>query len=48
MERGVRRLVLMYRTGDDEEEADQEIEKTPMIGRCYHLFSNVSNILFSY
>ena len=33
VERGVRRLVLMYRTGDDEQEADQEIEKTPVIGR---------------
>jgi Ca2+/Na+ antiporter len=33
VERGVRRLVLMYRTGDDEQEADQEIEKTPMIGK---------------
>ena len=33
VERGVRRLVLMYRTGDDDQEADQEIEKTPVIGR---------------
>lgn len=34
IERGVRRLVIMYRTGDDEQEADQEIEKTPMMGKA--------------
>lgn len=32
VERGVRRIVLIYRTGDDEQEADQELEKTPRIG----------------
>ena len=42
VERGVRRLVLMYRTGDDEKEADEEIEKTPMVGkwRLHIFFSN--------
>ena len=31
VERGVRRIVLMYRTGDDDQEADQEIEKLTLI-----------------
>jgi len=33
VERGVRRIVLIYRTGDDEEEADKVIEKTPLVDR---------------
>lgn len=46
IERGVRRLVIMYRTGDDEQEADQEIEKTPMTGKCNSPMTGKYNFLY--
>jgi len=53
VERGVRRIVLMYRTGDDDIEADIEIEKLSMMesrhaGVSSHIGSTPNEVVATY